>query len=274
MALYIQNPEELKRKLGKFNKDNFHVVSDFDKTLTKAFVQGKKVLSSYSLIREGNYLSPDYVKQAYALFDKYHPYEISNTISLDKKKKYMDQWWKEHWELMWNSGMNQGVLEDVISKGKLELRSGAEDFFTLLGDVPILIFSAGFGNLIELYLKSENLMKPNVHLVANFFTFSEDGKIKEIPEHYVHTFNKNEYEISSTPYQKEITKKSNVILLGDSLGDLGMTEGMNHDEVIRIGFLNDKIEELLGAYSEKFDVVITEDGSFEEVNEILRKILH
>jgi 5'-nucleotidase len=117
-------------------------------------------------------------------------------------------------------------------------------------------------------------MKPNVHLVANFFTFSEDGKIKEIPEHYVHTFNKNEYEISSTPYQKEITKKSNVILLGDSLGDLGMTEGMNHDEVIRIGFLNDKIEELLGAYSEKFDVVITEDGSFEEVNEILRKILH
>ena len=89
MALYIQNPEELKRKLGKFNKDNFHVVSDFDKTLTKAFVQGKKVLSSYSLIREGNYLSPDYVKQAYALFDKYHPYEISNTISLDKKKKYI-----------------------------------------------------------------------------------------------------------------------------------------------------------------------------------------
>jgi len=274
MALYIQNPENLKSKLETFTKDNFHVVSDFDKTLTKAFIQGKKVLSSYSLVREGNYLSPEYVSQAHALFDKYHPYEISTSLSLKEKKKYMDEWWKEHWELMWKSGMNQNVLEDIVKKGKLELREGANQFFKLLSNVPILIFSAGFGNLVELFLKSQKLMTPNVHLVANFFAFGDDGNILDVPDHYIHVFNKNEYEIASTPYYQEISNKPNVVLLGDSLGDLGMTEGMQHHEIIRVGFLNDKEEELSGLYQEKFDVVVTEDGSLEEVNEILKRILH
>ena len=61
-------------------------------------------------------------------------------------------------------------------------------------------------------------------------------------------------------------------MLGDSLGDLGMIEGLQHDTIIRIGFLNED-KALLDHYLQVFDVVITEDGPVEEVNRIIKAVL-
>jgi hypothetical protein len=64
-----------------------HVVSDFDRTLTKVFVNGKKIPSLISVIRDGNYLSSDYAEKAHALFNKYHLIETDTKIPLGEKKK-------------------------------------------------------------------------------------------------------------------------------------------------------------------------------------------
>ncbi|MBS3116213.1 hypothetical protein J4421_01315 [Candidatus Woesearchaeota archaeon] len=276
-TIYFQNNPELQQKIKRIQKGgvrSLHFVSDFDKTLTPAFVQGKSLPSSYALIREGKYLTPEYVSRAYAEYDKYHPYEVDHYLSLKEKSAKMVEWWEHHWQLMVECGINKKVFEDIIQKGKIQLREGSVELFSLLHEhtIPFLIFSSGLGNLIELFLKKNKFLTPNVHLLANFFTFDENGIATGFKRPLIHVFNKNEYELRDTPYYREVKQRRNVILLGDSLGDLGMIEGLQHDTIIRIGFLNED-KALLDHYLQVFDVVITEDGPVEEVNRIIKAVL-
>ena len=57
-------------------------------------------------------------------------------------------------------------------------------------------------------------------------------------------------------------------------GDLGMIEGFDYDEILRIGFLNENVEDNLEEYKKKFDVVITGVGDFSYVNGLLSEILN
>ena len=51
-----------------------------------------------------------------------------------------------------------------------------------------------------------------------------------------------------------------------------MVTGFAYKNLISIGFLNDHVDELLGRYQSKFDVVITHDGPMDYVNELLNTI--
>ena len=57
----------------------------------------------------------------------------------------------------------------------------------------------------------------------------------------IHVFNKNENAIHDSDYFKKLEGRDNVILLGDSLGDLKMADGANASNLLKIGFLNDKV---------------------------------
>lgn len=59
-------------------------------------------------------------------------------------------------------------------------------------------------------------------------------------------FNKHENVIHSSPYFKEISGRTNVILLGDSLGDIKMAHGVpSPNTILKIGFLNDKVPRII-----------------------------
>ena len=60
--------------------------------------------------------------------------------------------------------------------------------------------------------------------------------------------------------------------MGDSLGDMGMAEGVKHETLLSIGFLNHDVERLLPLYIDKFDIVITNDSSMNLVYEILQNL--
>ena len=52
-----------------------------------------------------------------------------------------------------------------------------------------------------------------------------------------------------------------------------MPQGLNANTVLRIGFLNDKVEERMAAYTEAYDVVLTGvDASLDYVNGILKQL--
>ena len=58
----------------------------------------------------------------------------------------------------------------------------------------------------------------------------------------IHMFNKNESCIHSSPYFDELRGRRNVLLMGDSLGDIKMTQGLPEpNTILKIGFLNDKV---------------------------------
>lgn len=65
-------------------------------------------------------------------------------------------------------------------------------------NVPVIILSAGIGDVIKLILEHNNLVTDNVSVVSNFFKLSKgDNGITTIEgfkgDKLIHVFNKNEY---------------------------------------------------------------------------------
>jgi 5'-nucleotidase len=274
----IRNEEELNEKIENIKKDGvskLHVVSDFDRTLTPAFVEGQKTPTVIARIREGKYLTHDYPAKAYALHDEYYPIEIAEDIPYEKKVKKMHEWWSRHLKLIVESGMNKKVIEDIVRKRTLHYRKGAKELLELLAKhkIPILIFSAALGDIIEGSLKFEGMFHSNIHVISDFFEFDENGNAKGYKGEIIHVFNKNEGQIKKSPYYEKIKERKNVILLGDSLGDSEMLEGLVHETIIKIGFLNENIEKQKEKFLKEYDVLILNDGTMDYVSELLEKII-
>ena len=86
--IYIKNERELNEKIKLIKqdgKDNLHIIADFDNTLSKAYVNGKKMESMIAQIRRLGYLGEEYTKLAYDLYNKYHPIEIDPNIPQEIK---------------------------------------------------------------------------------------------------------------------------------------------------------------------------------------------
>ena len=103
--------------------------------------------------------------------------------------------------------------------------------------------------------------------------YNEEGNAVSIREPIIHVFNKGEISLKGLPIMKELKDKKNVLLFGDSLGDLQMTEGFDYENIIRIGFLNYEDDEKLEDYKDKYDVVILNDGNMNFINSLLKEVL-
>lgn len=280
----ISNQKELDRKIETIKKDgisSLHILSDFDRTLTKAFVEGKKTPSLISHLRNGQYLTEDYAEKAHKLFNKYHPIEISKDINQKEKNKKMIEWWTLHYKLLADSGFDEKTMKKFVKEAIYEksiiLREKSREFLKKSNklNIPIIILSSsGIGNIVTEFLKEQNLLFKNVHFIGNIAEFNTEGKFTKIKDNKViHVFNKQESELKNLPIYAEISKRKNILLFGDSLGDLGMLEGIEFKNLISFGFMNYPEEEDLEEFKRKFDIVILNDGSFEPINEILDKIL-
>ncbi len=329
--IFFQNKKHLEKKIQKIKQDGLdklHIVSDFDRTLTKSFFNGKKIPSTIALIREGGYLSKYYPEKAFALFDKYHPFEINYSVDYEFRFNKMQEWWATHEKLLVKSGMNKDVIKDILNKFPKIFREGSLKFFDFLkeNNIPILIFSSGIGNFIEEYLKKENKLSNNIKILSNTFEFDSEGFATGYKDKIIHIMNKSETKMKDSEYKRMIAERKNIILLGDSLEDLGMINDLESntvisiaqskkedkttsapcsknslsvihaalkeqkrtalrkstprfvgersvlDRVISIGFLNENIESNLELYLSNFDVVITNDGTMDFVNDLLKQI--
>ena len=68
------------------------------------------------------------------------------------------------------------------------------------------------------------------------------GVLQAFKGQLIHTFNKREGALSRAAGLRELQGRPNVLLLGDSLGDLTMADGVSeHQNVLTIGFLNDQV---------------------------------
>ena len=67
--------------------------------------------------------------------------------------------------------------------------------------------------------------------------------------------------------------RTHVLLLGDNMGDIHMSDGLDISERLAVGFLNDRITENLPVYRSIFDTVILNDGSMELVRQLVQHIV-
>lgn len=115
--VFISNLKKFKRVQNEIVEDglgSIHILADFNKTLTKQFVGGKEASSLISVLRDHDYLTPDYPERAHALFDKYHAIKIDPNIPKEEKIKVMHELWTKHYELLIESRLNKRDVASTV----------------------------------------------------------------------------------------------------------------------------------------------------------------
>ena len=229
-----------------------------------------------SILRNGEYLTPDYARKANELYDKYHLIEINSEISSDERKKAMNGWWTKHFDLLIKSGLNKKDLQKVIASGIVKRRDGIDYFFDFLRkrNIPMIIISSGgLGkDAILMFLEKEKKFSNNIHIISDSYEWDANGNAIAVKQPIIHLANKAEMVNRRFLFSETIKERKNVLLLGDSIDDVEMVKGFNCDNLIKIGFLNENQEEHLEEYKRNYDAVILGDGSFDYINEFLSGI--
>jgi 5'-nucleotidase len=258
--IYITNAEKLKKI--KLNSNNFYVVSDFDQTITRGDSVGTWGI---------NINNEKFKTDEKALYEEYRPIEIDNTIERTEKFRLMHDWYEKSLKLLLKYNLNEKEIAETVEANKFKLREGAIEFFEKMHNenVPVLILSAGIGNVITKVLEHNNILFENVHLDSNFLEF-ENGIVSGIADNIIHTMNKNSASLIEK-FGDDVKGRENIILFGDVISDINMVGAEDHDRTIMVGFLDTKINENLEFYKKNFDIVCTENTSFTEVIDILLK---
>ncbi|KAL2943029.1 7-methylguanosine phosphate-specific 5'-nucleotidase [Bienertia sinuspersici] len=234
--------------------------------------------------------NPEYDMKRQKLYDHYHPIEICPTVPVEEKTKLMEEWWGKTHGLLVEGGLTFDDIRKSVANARVAFREGVVELFELLEgkNVPILIFSAGLADIIEEVLrqKVQRLFK-NIEIVSNRMVFDNQGSLLAFKGKTIHVLNKNEHALDmAAPTHGQIgdvdgpvidcvamKKRTNVLLLGDHIGDLGMSDGLNYETRISVGFLNDKVDESLESFCKAFDVVLLNDAPMLEVSGLVSQLI-
>ncbi|XP_030767267.1 7-methylguanosine phosphate-specific 5'-nucleotidase isoform X2 [Sitophilus oryzae] len=267
----IKNPDRVNDILSNMIKggvSKVQIVSDFDRTITKQHQDGVPHLSTFAMFSKipSSANNENYQKTVSALRAKYYPIEIDPHIPHEEKLKLMEEWWELSEKAIRGLKVTPEEIEDICVKTQPSLREGTREFFKDLAqeNVPIVVFSAGCGDLVMSILKQFDVYLPNVKIISNFLKYNSEGIIEGFQDKVIHVLNKNEYAIKNSDFYHVLEKRDNVIVLGDSLGDASMAEGLDHlKNLLKIGFLYDHIDQYLPLYLDTFDIVLIDDQTMD-----------
>ena len=82
--------EEKKKRMISAGPSRLQIISDFDYTLTKYWLKGRKGLSCHGVIE--TMMPEEYQDETHKLMSIYYPIEVSSTIDLATKSQYMVDW--------------------------------------------------------------------------------------------------------------------------------------------------------------------------------------
>ncbi|KAK1574859.1 hypothetical protein Q3G72_000518 [Acer saccharum] len=284
----IADPDFLHNKISAIRMagpSKLQVIADFDATLTRYWINGSRGQSSHGLLQQDN---AEYNAKRQALYDYYHPLEFSPTIPIEEKTKLMEEWWGKTHNLLIEGGLTYDAIKKSVANAPIAFREGVVELFEFLEerDIPVLIFSAGLADIIEEVLRQKlHKVFKNVKIVSNRMVFN-NGHLVSFKGKTIHSQNKNEHaldmaaplhdQLGDTDGQIDdsasVKNRTNVLLLGDHLGDLGMSDGLNYETRISVGFLNDNVEKNLDSYRRAFDIVHLNDAPMWEVVKLVSEL--
>ena len=252
-------------KVERPNVNNLCIVMDFDNTLAS-----EDSISSYGVFQDKKIMGENYCKECLKLDSKYIEIEKDYKISEETKKILMEEWVEKSIKLLTKYHISQDIINKVVYTEKIKLRPSLKDFFLLMKKykIPVIIISAGIGNVIEAFLKKEGILFENIKIIGNFFDFSKRAAF--IKNKMIHTSNKNEIKMQKQ-IENIITMKEQIVLIGDTIEDVNIINNKLYmgKKIIKIGFFNDKSDDNLIKYNQKFDIVFTNEGTFNDIMDIL-----
>ncbi|KAK2884727.1 hypothetical protein Q8A73_021201 [Channa argus] len=156
------------------------------------------------------------------LLNTYYPIEIDANLRFEEKLALMVE--GNINELLIQQKIRKGMLAMAVKESSAMLRDGCKVFFDSLSEhqVPLLILSAGVGDVLEEVIRQNHVFHPNIHVISNYMEFD---LTVTFTGQLIHTFNKRE-------------------------GALSQAAGLSHlqgqpKNILTIGFLNDQLHYLI-----------------------------
>ena len=256
--IYIN--KETTNKLNNIDINDLYVVMDFDRTITSY-----ESCSTFGVFGENNFIDENYSIKSKELFDYYYAKEKDINIDSETKNNLMIDWWNKNINLIVESKLKEEKVNNAINKEIMEFRKYGKEFLELMykKNIPVIIISAGIGDFIEQFLKLNNCLFDNIYIFSNYLKFN-NGCVSGIFDEVIHSENKDIVMLNKEALGL-INNRSNILLFGDNLSDVRMVPDNKRDQTIRVGFLDKATEDKLLVYRKEFDIVCTEDTSYDEV---------
>ena len=115
-----------------------------------------------------------------ALKAKYHPIEFCPLLTMEEKIPHMETWWNASHNYIIEAGFEKWQIQQFVEKSKILLRTGTEQMMLRLEvhRVPLVVFSAGLGNIIDMYFDMKMGRKlSNLHLISNMMRFDQKVRL-------------------------------------------------------------------------------------------------
>ena len=251
--IYINN----KQKLEEFkNAKDFYVVIDFDRTLTT-----NESDSSMGIIP--NFLGGEYLEERIRIHDYYRPLELDYTLSKEERNKIMKSWATTSFTLLSKYLNSEETIKNALENANIHLRKGVKEFLEDMHKkcIPVIIMSAGMGNLIKIFLEKQGVLYDNIILISNFFKFRDNKAYIDV-NNLISPSNKG-YSKVPEEIRNELDKKESILLFGDIVEDIKMVEEDSRNKALAIGFLDNNIDSNLEVYNKNFDIVLADNETFE-----------
>ena len=269
-AIHISNQGELKSKIKRLREsgmEKLHIITDFDRTITTRNNDGTITTTSWAIFAQ--VLPESYVVERKELFEHYRPIEIDTSLDIETRARHMEEWWKKHLDLLIKYKLSKDIVSQVAHKANITIRDGVAKFFEFTNKhkIPVLIFSAGIGDVVHVVLQ-KYIESHNAHIIANHFLYNSKDEVSGFQKEIIHTLNKNEYIIRNESYHQTIQERKNCILFGDTLEDASMSDGLQHHVIIKIGFLNGDTTQL-ESFKKVYDIVLEEEKASFDILDLL-----
>jgi len=249
--------------------DKLQVLADFDYTCSHLFHNGERMSSSFGALEKYSGLSNNFRDQATKLRDHYYPLEVDPTIEKEEKTKLMTQWFTESSQCIIKEGVTMATIRTAASASKVMPRAEFSALVRRLNEdnVPLLIFSAGIGQIISEVLTNYNIPQDRLKIISNEIEFGADERASQFKPPLITTGNKSKVAMTHIEYFNSCRTRINALLLGDHIEDVQMSACVDDqcDNVLTIGYLNDRVEDRKELYMNCFDVVILNDPDMSEI---------
>ncbi len=264
--IYVNNENKINILKEKINKHNVCVFMDYDKTMTS-----NESEDSWDVIANKKVMGEAISNDANTYYEKYGFVEFNYNMNEKEREKYIIKWYDECMDLYYQYGLTKEKLKLSIHNSKIVFREGVKELLFQLykQNIPVIILSAGIGNVIQEVLKDRNCYYENITIISNFIQFNEKGEMVKFSNHMIHSLNKNIDKVENPNIKEMIKNKEYRIVIGDLVEDIHMMGNYEEEKSLKIGFLNKNIKENLEIYKKNFDIVLTKENNFYDIEKYI-----
>ncbi|KAI8513835.1 7-methylguanosine phosphate-specific 5'-nucleotidase [Branchiostoma belcheri] len=248
-------------------REKLQVISDFDHTLSRSTHKGVRCPMTHDLVKDSRcqakymilpnlkdlaqhrFISESNQRRVCEIWRYYYP----------KKIPLMVEFWNRIHDIFLGSDLSQQAVRAIVRESDTQLRDACDTFMTLLhrNNVPLLVFTAGLGDVIHEMFEKHGLVFPNCRVVSNWVTTG----VVCFRDPLIHICNKNRSVLLDDTHSLKEQERTN------------MADGVpNMDQILTIGYLNRHMERLQD-FAEAFDIVLVQDETLDVANAILGKIV-